>query len=222
AGVVVANGRIVSITMESGRVFTAKMFLDCTYEGDLMAAAGVSYTVGREANAKYNETLNGVQTARARHHQFVDGVDPYVVPGDPSSGLLPFIDPAGPGTEGEADHRVQAYCFRMCLTNKAANRIPFAKPAGYVEEWYELLFRNYEAGETRLAFATSRVPNNKTDSNNCFGFSTDFIGQNYDWPEASYAERKAIRARHRLYQQGLMWTLANHPRVPESVRNQAG
>ncbi len=217
-GVETEAGNIVSLTMESGRVFRGKMFIDATYEGDLLAAAGVSYTVGREANAQYGETLNGVQTAMARYHQFVEGVDPYVVPGDPSSGLLPFIDPAGPGEEGSGDARVQAYCFRMCLTDHPENRIPFAKPEGYDEQWYELLLRNYEAGETGLPWINSSMPNRKTDTNNRLGFSTDFVGQNYDYPEASYAERDAIVERHRLYQKGLMWTLAYHPRMPESIR----
>ncbi|MDB4537532.1 FAD-dependent oxidoreductase [Akkermansiaceae bacterium] len=217
-GVKLVDSHIVSITTESGLTFSGKMFLDCTYEGDLMAAAGVSFTVGREANAKYKETLNGVQTKQAKHHQFVKGVDPYVTPGDPKSGLLPFIDPNGPGTEGERDHRVQAYCFRMCLTDHPDNRIPFAKPEDYQEQWYELLLRNYEAGEKGLPWINSSMPNRKTDTNNRLGFSTDFIGQNYAWPEASYAEREAIKARHRLYQQGLMWTLAYHPRMPEKIR----
>ena len=218
SGVRMEGGRIVSIAMESGRVFKGKMFLDATYEGDLMAAADVSYTVGREANSEYGETLNGVQTAMAKYHQFVKGVDPYVVPGDPASGLLPFIDPEGPGEEGAGDDRVQAYCFRMCLTDHPDNRIPFSKPENYDEQWYELLLRNYEAGETGLPWINSSMPNRKTDTNNRLGFSTDFIGQNYDYPEASYAEREAIVARHRLYQQGLMWTLAYHPRMPEKVR----
>lgn len=217
-GVKIEGGRIVSITMESGQVYAGKMFLDATYEGDLMAAAGVSYTVGREANAQCRETLNGVQAAQAKHHQFVKGVDPYVVKGDPASGLLPFIDPAGPGEEGAGDKRVQAYCFRMCLTDHPENRIPFAKPEGYDEQWYELLLRNYEAGERGLPWINSSMPNRKTDTNNRLGFSTDFIGQNYDYPEASYAEREAIVARHRLYQQGVMWTLAYHPRMPEKIR----
>lgn len=219
-GVKMKDGRIVSIMMKSGRVFSGKMFIDCTYEGDLMAAAGVNYTVGREANAQYGETLSGVQTAQAKYHQFVKGVDPYISPGDPKSGLLPFIDPAGPGREGEGDRRVQAYCFRMCLTDHPDNRIPFAKPASYNEQWYELLLRNYEAGETGMPWINSSMPNRKTDTNNRLGFSTDFIGQNYAWPEASDAEREVIKARHRLYQQGLMWTLAYHPRMPEKIRNQ--
>ena len=210
--------RIVAITMESGRVFAAKMFIDATYEGDLMAAAGVSYTVGREANTVYGETLNGVQERHAKHHNLVSGVDPFVKPGQPESGLLPFIDPAGPGQEGAGDNRVQAYCFRLCLTDHPANRIPFHRPDGYNEQWYELLFRNFEAGYTNTPWINSAMPNRKTDINNRDGVSTDFIGQNYDYPEASYPVRDTIVARHRLYQQGLLWTLANHPRVPPAVR----
>jgi hypothetical protein len=220
-GVVKKDGRIVSITMESGATFEGKQFIDATYEGDLMAAAGVSYTVGREANKQYNETLNGVQTAASKNHQMKPGIDPYVVKGDPKSGLLPFIDPAGPGEEFSGDKRVQAYCFRMCLTDHPENRIPFIKPEGYDERWFELLLRNIEAGEANM-WINSTMPNRKTDTNNRTGVSTDFIGQNYDYPEASYEEREKIIARHRLWQQGLMWTLANHPRVPEKMRAQFG
>lgn len=212
--------RIMAIAMESGKVFRGRMFIDATYEGDLMAAAKVSYTVVREANAQYGETANGVQTLLAKSHQLFPGIDPYIKPGDPSSGLLPHIDPTGPGEEGGADKRVQAYCFRMCLTDHPDNRIPFAKPEGYDPLWYELLLRNFEAGERRVPWINSAMPNRKTDTNNRQGFSTDFIGQNYDYPEASYAERERIVAQHRLYQQGLMWTLANHPRVPQAVRNE--
>lgn len=212
--------RIRSIRMESGRTYAGRMFIDATYEGDLMAAAGVSYTVGREANATYDETLNGVQTGQAVYHQFVDGVDPYVEPGNPASGRLPFLDLAGPGVEGSGDRRVQAYCFRMCLTDHPENRIPFHRPEGYETLWYELLLRNFEAGERGMPWINSAMPNRKTDTNNRTGFSTDFIGQNHDYPEATYAERAAIVARHRLYQQGLMWTLANHPRVPEAIRTE--
>jgi hypothetical protein len=148
------------------------------------------------------------------------GIDPFVVPGDPASGLLPHIDPEGPGVDGSGDHRVQAYCFRMCLTDHPDNRIPFDKPEGYNERWYELLFRNFEAGETGVPWINSSMPNRKTDTNNRLGFSTDFIGQNYDYPEATYARREQIMAEHLLYQRGLMWTLANHPRVPQHVRKE--
>jgi hypothetical protein len=212
--------RIVAIGMESGRTFGGRVFVDATYEGDLMAAANVSYTVGREGNSQYDETLNGVQTAQARYHQFVPGVDPYVEKGKPESGLLPFLDPEGPGEEGTGDRRVQAYCFRMCLTDHPENRIPFHKPEGYDPLWYELLLRNFEAGEAGMPWINSSMPNRKTDTNNRTAFSTDFIGQNYEYPEASYEEREKIVARHRFYQQGLMWTLANHPRVPDPIRDE--
>ncbi len=223
AGVVITPSipwRILAIGMESGRTFRGRMFIDATYEGDLMAAANVTYTLGREGNSQYDETLNGVQTVQARYHQFVPGVDPYVEKGNPESGLLPFLDPEGPSEEGAGDRRIQAYCFRMCLTDHPENRIPFHQPADYDPLWYELLLRNFEAGESGMPWINSPMPNRKTDTNNRTGFSTDFIGQNYDYPEGSYREREEIIARHRLYQQGLMWTLANHPRVPDQIRNE--
>lgn len=219
-GVRLDGRRIVAISSESGQTWRGQMFLDATYEGDLMAGAGISYTVGRESNAVYAETLNGVQTQQAKYHQFMPGVDPYVVPGDGSSGLLPGINASGPGEEGQGDHRVQAFCFRMCLTDHPENRIPFAKPESYDPLVYELLLRNFEAGEKGMPWINSSMPNRKTDTNNRTAVSTDFIGYNYDYPEAGYAEREAIGQRHREYQQGLMWTLANHPRVPDSIRTE--
>jgi hypothetical protein len=231
-GVKLENGKISSITMVTGDTYFGKVFIDATYEGDLMAAAGVSYTVGRESNDKYKETLNGVHTKltdttmtgyaarNAINHNFVDGVDPYVVKGDPTSGLLPTINPEGPGKSGDGDHNIQAYCFRMCLTDHPENRIPFEKPSNYNELDYELLLRNYEAGEVGFPWINSSMPNRKTDTNNRTGFSTDFIGQNYDYPEASYDEREKIAERHRQYQKGLMWTLAYHPRMPLHIREE--
>lgn len=219
-GIQKEGNRIVAIRMESGRTLRGKVFIDTTYEGDLMAEADVSYTVGREANGIYQETLNGVQTKQARFHQLLPGVDPYIRPRDPSSGLLPGIDPAGPGEEGQGDHRVQAYCFRMCLTDHPDNRIPFHKPDTYQELDYELLFRNFEAGEKGFPWIKSSMPNRKTDINNRAGFSTDFIGQNYDYAEGDYAMRQSMIERHRLYQQGLMWALANHPRVLDHIRKE--
>ena len=212
--------KIKSFKTEDGTEYCGRMFVDATYEGDLMAAAGVSYTVGREANSAYGETLSGTQVGHSVYHQFKKGVDPYVVKGNKSSGLLPNVEPGPAEEDGTGDRRVQAYCFRMCLTDHPENRIPFEKPAGYDERDYELLFRNFEAGETGMPWINSRMPNRKTDTNNRTGFSTDFIGRNWNWPEASYAERDAIRAEHLKYQQGLMWTLANHPRVPEKVRRE--
>jgi len=219
-GVRTDGGKIVSIKTETGKVYRGQVFIDATYEGDLMAGAGVDYVVGREANETYGETLNGVQTKYAVHHQFRPEVDPYLTPGDANSGLLPGIDPQGPGKEGDADPRVQAYCFRMCLTDHPDNRLPFTKPASYAPLQYELLFRNFEAGAKIIPWSFSDMPNRKTDINNNRGFSTDYITQNYDYPEASYVRREEIIQQHREYQQGLMWTLANHPRVPEYMRQE--
>ena len=216
-GVAAKDGAIVAIRLLDGDVWQGKVFIDATYEGDLMAAAGVDYFVGRESNDVYGETLNGAQPNEG-HHKLRKGVDPYVVKGDPASGLLPGVDPEPMGAVGAGDRRVQAYCYRMCLTDDPANRIPFAKPAGYDERDYELLFRNFEAGEDGLPLALSRMPNRKTDTNNSRGTSSDFIGQNYSWAEASYVARARIAAAHLKYQQGLVWTLANHPRVPEKIR----
>ena len=230
-GVVREGSRIVAIKTLSGKTFRGKMFVDATYEGDLMAAAGVSYTVGREANSVYGETISGVERALAKNHQFNKGVSPYVKPGDPSSGLLPYVEPDTDEPEGAGDGRVQAYCFRMCLTDEPSNRIPFVKPEGYDPKNYELLIRNLEAIDPDtfvkkaakfwefMPWINSRMPNRKTDTNNRSGFSTDFIGQNHAWPEASYKEREKILKAHLDYQMGLVWTLANDPRVPEPIRS---
>ena len=230
-GVVRDGSRIVAIKTLSGKMFRGKMFVDATYEGDLMAAAGVSYTVGREANSVYGETISGVERALSKNHQFNKGVSAYIKPGDPSSGLLPYVEPDTAEPEGAGDRRVQAYCFRMCLTDEPSNRIPFVKPEGYDPLTYELLLRNLEAIDPEtfakdsarpwkfMPWINSRMPNRKTDTNNRTGFSTDFIGQNHAWPEASYKEREKILKAHLDYQMGLMWTLANNPRVPEPIRS---
>ena len=217
-GVEKEGNRVRAITTMNGNRYTGSMFIDATYEGDLMAAAGVSYTVGRESNAKYGETLNGVQKARAVSHQFEKPVDPYVTPGDPESGLLPRIHGGDPGEDGEGDHRVQAYCYRMCLTKAPENRVPFPKPASYDPMQYELLARYLDQGWRDLWHKFDPIPNAKTDTNNHGAFSTDNIGMNYDYPEAGYARRREIWKEHADYQKGLMWFLAYDPRVPEDVR----
>jgi hypothetical protein len=218
-GVQKTGGRIKVIVMEDGSVYSGTMFIDATYEGDLMARAGVSYTVGREANSQYGETLNGVQTAHATKHQFTKPVDPFVRPGDPSSGLLPGIHSGEPGRDGDRDHRVQAYNFRMCLTDAPENRLPFPKPAGYDPLRYELLLRYINAGVFDAFCSNLPMPNRKSDCNNCGAFSTDNIGMNYDYPDGYYVQREKIFREHVVYQQGLMWFLANDPRVPQNVRD---
>jgi hypothetical protein len=221
-GVRKRDGRIEAITMLSGKTFRGRMFIDATYEGDLMAAAGVEYHVGRESKDKYGEKWNGVQTGVTHHRHHFDvlkkRIDPYATPGDAGSGLLPRISPDPPGAFGAADHRVQAYCFRMCLTDVEENRIPFPKPDGYDPKQYELLLRIFDAGWREHFGKFDPIPNGKTDTNNHGPFSTDNIGYNYDYPDASYKRRREIIEEHELYQKGYMYFIANDPRVPEDVR----
>jgi len=220
-GVALENGKIKSITTLSGKTFTGEIFIDATYEGDLMAAADVSYHVGREANDVYGESWNGVQTGVLHHaHWFKNDIDPYVVPGDPASGLLPRISGEDPGKYGSGDNKVQAYCFRMCLTDHPENRVPFQRPEGYDSTQYELLVRVYNAGWNGTFNKFDPIPNKKTDTNNHGPFSTDNIGKNYDYPEASYEQRKEIIKEHETYQKGLMYFIANDPRIPEETQNE--
>ncbi|GHT17305.1 hypothetical protein FACS1894189_2920 [Planctomycetales bacterium] len=217
------NGkRIISITTLDGKTYEGKMFIDATYEGDLMAAAGVQYTIGREANSEYSETYNGNQFDKIKHHHFTKPVDPYIVPGDPASGLLKYIDNSKEGVSGEADKRVQAYCYRLCMTDHEPNRVPFPKPVGYNPTDYELLLRVLQSQEPKeydwVFRKFDRIPNHKTDTNNHGAFSMDFIGMNYDYPDASYEKRKEIETAHRNYQLGWCYFLANDERVPTELR----
>ncbi len=221
-GVKKTGARITSITMLSGKTFAGKMFIDATYEGDLMAAAGVDYHVGREAQSVYGEEWNGVQTGVLHHrHHFgvlTQKISPYWIPGDPKSGVLPRVSAAHPGERGAGDKKVQAYCFRMCLTDHPENRIPFAKPEGYDPKQYELLARIYEAGWKETFGKFDPIPNRKTDTNNHGPFSTDNIGMNYDYPEASYERRREIIREHENYQKGWLYFICTDPRVPAEVR----
>ena len=216
--------RIVSVKMLNGQEYNAKMFIDATYEGDLMAAAGVDYHVGRESMATYGEKWNGIQTGVLHHRHHFGAVktpiSPYVVPGDPKSGVLPRISTADPGKYGEGDKRIQAYNFRMCLTQVEANRKPFPKPAGYDAKQYELMLRVFNAGWRETFEKYDPIPNAKTDTNNHGPFSTDNIGMNYDYPDATYERRKEIIREHIQYQQGVLYFMANDPRMPEDVRSE--
>ena len=220
-GVRMKDDRIVSIATLSGKTLTGKVFIDATYEGDLMAAAGVSYHVGREACSVFNEQWNGVQAGIFHHgHYFKMDIDPYVIPGDPSSGLLPKISAEKPGPNCSGDNKLQAYCFRLCMSNHPGNRVPFPKPDRYDPANYELLARVFAAGWNEWFQKFDLIPNHKTDTNNHGPFSSDNIGMNYDYPEASYERRKEIIKEHEDYQKGLLYYVANDPKVPESVRDE--
>lgn len=222
-GVQKRGAAIQSFRTLSGNVYEGKMFIDATYEGDLMAAAGVKYHVGREANSVYGEQHNGVQAGVFHHgHHFKMNaagvpVSPYKVAGDPKSGLLPEVSAEKIAENGSGDNKIQAYCFRMCLSSHPDNRIPFAKPDGYDPARYELLARIYANGWKETFNKYDLIPNRKTDTNNHGPFSTDYIGKNYDYPEATYERRREIIRDHEFYQKGLMYFLQNDPRVPADV-----
>ena len=224
---------IKSITLKSAEhpaavpmVVSAKEYLDCTYEGDLLAMSGVSYTVGREDNSKYKETLDGFQLPeyhkQSGYHQFPDNVSPYKIPGNPSSGLVWGISSDVPQPPGTGDKRVQTYNFRICLTDSAENLIPITRPPGYDSSKYELLVRLFEAQPDMRKindyFIWSKMPNRKTDINNRGAFSTDMIGMNFDWPEGSFEEREKIFNDHLSYTKGLLYFMKTDKRVPEELR----
>ncbi|MBD2864438.1 FAD-dependent oxidoreductase [Paenibacillus oceani] len=216
------GGRITRIVMENGDTFEAGMFIDATYEGDLMAMAGVSYHVGRESNSVYKETLNGIHFGHPNHN-FKTWVDPYVVPGKPDSGLLNGVTDAAPGAQGQGDSSVQAYNFRICLTDDPASRLPFPKPPAYNPDDYTLLARYIESGIWDALKLHKRMsPTRKTDLNNFGAVSTDFIGRNYEWPDGDYATRERLFQEHYNYNLGLLYFLCNDERVPLSVRQEAG
>ena len=224
AGVKKSGRRITEITMEDGTVYHGKMFIDATYEGDLMARAGVSYMVGREPNSRFDETLNGIREQTPKH-QFLVPVDPYLTPGNPASGLLPFVMDQPLGKAGEGDRSIQTYNFRLCFTKKAENKLPIEPPPGYDAKRYELLGRYFVAlqkAETKVNLGNfmkiDMVTPEKTDINNNGGFSTDYIGANHAYPEGDYATREKIWQDHLNYIQGFITFLKTDSRVPEEIR----
>lgn len=224
------GNRITEIVLEKSTnpsrstdvVVRARMFIDCGYEGDLMARAGVSYATGREDNKDYNETINGVQLMDG--HQFPDGIDPYKTPGKPKSGLLWGISGAALLPAGTGDKNIQAYNYRICLTSDASNMVPITQPAGYDASRYELLLRLFEAYPNKRKlnhyFIWSSMPNHKTDINNRGAFSTDMIGMNYTYPDGTYEQRAKIIDDHTNYTKGLLYFLGHDPRVPNELREE--
>jgi hypothetical protein len=211
----------------------AHQFIDATYEGDLMARAGVSYATGRESNSVYDEKYNGVIPGREagpygrtrRTREWGADVDPYAVPGKPSSGLLPEVNGIGHAAIGTADKKIQAYCFRLCLTQDRENQIPLSEPEGYNPYRYELMARLQKLKpweRLRNGFIISEMPRGKTDINNygLVGFSANYVGGNYDYPDGDYETRAKIWEEHKKYQQGLWWFLATDSRIPTHIRKE--
>lgn len=213
-----ASKTLDSITVDSGERFVGRVFLDCTLEGDLLKAAGVDTTYGREANSLYGETKNGVRQ-ETTHAQFKVRVDPYRIPGKPESGLIATIQDEPLGVPGSGDRNIQAFCFRLCMTREAANQIPFEKPADYDESLYEIYFRYVRAGGM-LWTPVEKLPNGKTDQGSWHDLSANLYGMNREWPEGSFATRRRIYDEHRSFTAGLLWLMANHPAMPEALRSE--
>lgn len=216
-GVVMEGAAIRKIITTKNKAFSARMFIDASYEGDLMACAGVSYIVGREPNSKYGETFNGIRLGAVLADD-AHPVSPYVVPGNPASGLLPFIEPKVAGPDGSGDHRTQAYCYRLTLTDDPTNLVEIKQPKDYDPRWFELMARIIQARPDiplKSIITFTPMPNRKTDTNHL-----DFVGASYDYPEGSYQQRARLNAMHRSYALGLLWFLGNDKRVPEHIRTE--
>lgn len=222
------GSHIVEFTTENDHTFRGKMFIDASYEGDLMAKAGVSYHVGREANSEFDESLNGFRETTPLN-QFEVDVDPYFTPGDPSSGLLPFIRKSTEQNPGDGDKHVQAYGLRLCMTRTKDNMLPLSelKPSVYSEKEFELFARYLEAQEkagkpaTGIFVDSTPIPNDKTDSENLGPFSTDLVGENNAYADGDYNTREGIIHNHLAYTKGLLYFLATSPRVPKHIHDEA-
>lgn len=207
-------------------IVRAAVFIDCSYEGDLMALSGVSYTVGREPNSQYGETWNGVQISK--DNQVPPGIDPYVIPGDSASGLIWGVSPEPVAEAGSGDHKVQAYCYRLCMTTDPENMIPVSMPDNYDPAHYEVLRRIIQQRDSmqwvqriwQLYLRIIDMPNNKVDINNKGGFSLSMAGANWEYPEADYWRRKEIAKKIEEYNRGIIYFLGHDPDVPEHVRMQ--
>ncbi|MBL8179069.1 MAG: FAD-dependent oxidoreductase [Bryobacterales bacterium] len=208
--------RLRAILTGSGRRFAGRMFLDASMEGDLLTAAGVAMTWGREANATYGETKNGIR-AETTHAQFKVRVDPYRIPGNPDSGLIPTVQDEPMGTPGAGDNNIQAFCFRLCLTRVPANRAPFRKPADYDRDQYEIYLR-YARASGQLWTPSANLPNGKTDLGSWHDLSANLYGMNREWPNGTFATRRKLYDSHRQFTEGLLWFLANDPDLPQALR----
>ena len=220
-GTQIEEKKIKSNKTPSGKVFKGAAIIDATYEGDLMVEAEVKYHVGREANSVYRETWNGVQVGVLHHkHHMEKDINPYVVPGEPSSGVLQKISTEHPSEKDEGDKRIQAYCFRMCISNQFDNRVPFPKPENYDPYQYVLLASIFDSGWKNVFHKFDPIPNRKTGTNNHWPFSTDNIGMNYDYTEASYERRKEIIKEHEDYQKGFIYYLIHDEKVRQEIRDE--
>lgn len=216
--------RITSMLFENGDAARGKVFLDTTYEGDLMAKAGVEHVAGRESNDAFGEKLNGIQIGAGHSpHNFQWRVDPYREPGNPASGVIEGVDPEAwvPEDHGKGDGRCQPFCFRVFATRHDPK--PWPRPPEYRVERYELLKRYVNAAPNsawwNLAYSRGPLKLNEGDCNAAGPVSLDFVGGSLRWVEASYEERERIFQDHVNYQQGYLYFLANDPDIPAELRH---
>ena len=210
------GAQIVEIQMEGGKRFQADVFIDATIEADLTHFSGVETIIGRESNDVFGETKNGIRDENT-YRQFVVDIDPYNVPGDLTSGVIPTIQDEPFGTPGSGDERIMAYCFRVCLTQEEGNKVKFTKPDGYDESQYEIYLRYFEA-EGNFYRPNSNIPNGKTDLGAWHDLSHNLYGLNHDYPGGDYKTRERILREHQTFTQGLFYFLTNHQDVPEDVQ----
>lgn len=229
-----SDARITAITSEAGKKFEGQMFIDATYEGDLMAKAKVSFIIGRESRGQYNESLAGIRPEPETGLDRKLKIDPYLKPGDPSSGLIPLVQAGEVGNAGDASPAIQDYNYRLCMTRDPKNLLPIEPPADYDPKQYELVGRYFiamkqigntfalgkEKGFTHSVLKNDKIPRGKTDTNNGGRISTDYAGYSQDYPEASYAEREKIAKAHENYIRGYLHFIATDERVPENVRKE--
>ncbi len=206
-GALMNQHRIQQITLENGQIIQASVYIDASIEGDLLHLSGVSTETIREGNAKYHESKNGIQTENY-YRQFSVQVDPYIIPGDASSGLIPTIQPGNLGEFGAPDQHIMGYCFRLCLTREKDNSIPISKPWNYDPFRYEIYRRYLNAGG-QLFFPRVNRANGKTDLGSWHDLSANLYGENWQYPAGSYATRDSIVQYHRDFTQGLLWFLQN-------------
>ncbi|KAM5347752.1 hypothetical protein ACJ41O_007576 [Fusarium nematophilum] len=214
-----SNGQIQSIRLENGDLVSGRVFVEASYEGDLLAAAGITWTRGREASSVYGESLAGVRGETIYRQIDVD-LDPYVKPGDASSGLLYGISDEPFGNPGDGDLHLQSYSYRIPLTDDPDNRVPFSEPDGYDPAHYQL-HRRYLAAGGEFYMPRKRLPGEKTDLIGSEGaLSTDLLGMNDEWPVASRQQRREILKETGRFTKGLLWFISTDPAVPEKYRQE--
>jgi ribulose 1,5-bisphosphate synthetase/thiazole synthase len=215
-GVEKKGNRIEKVILENGSEIKAKVFVDASIEGHLLHFAGITTETIREGNEKYGEKLNGVQEVNT-FKQFTVDVDPYIIEGDSTSGLISTIQAGELGNHGDPSHYIQGFCFRMCLTKDEQNKLPINKPEDYVSERYEIYRRHLKEGGQLFRPEANRH-NGKTDIGSWHDLSANLYGENWEYPQGDYEKQDSIIQYHRSFTLGLLWFLQNDESVDSLTR----